>query len=199
MPKPKTTLEDRFKAVQLCLQGKSIYSVSKEFNIGNHTLERYLNSYKERGLEGLEDKAPTRYSTRMKKGVLRDYSINKLSLQEVLEKYDLCYGTFHSWQKAYGDADSLSWHLVSEIHTEQGNTIRMIMEPETKVTEKTQTMPESKEKQERRKALNKLSKKELQELLLDREAELDILKNLEALDRGRENKRHAILRGLSKD
>lgn len=64
---------------------------------------------------------------------------------------------------------------------------------------KTQTMQESKEKQERRKALSKLSKKELQELLLDREAELDILKNLEALEQERENRRRRILRGLSRD
>lgn len=174
--------------------------------MSNHTLEGYVRLYRKYGIEGLKDKATSQYSILTILAILRDFRINKLSLNEVLDKYDLTYGTFHHWQKEYGESEKEYSCLPSEIHTEQGYTIKIVRAPmeETvasvpKPKIKTQTMQESKEKQERRKALSKLSKKELQELLLDREAELDILKNLEALEQERENRRRRILRGLSRD
>ena len=60
-------------------------------------------------------------------------------------------------------------------------------------------MPETKEKSSRREALSKLSKKELYELLLDREAELELIKKAEALVRKRESRLHAIGRKSFKD
>lgn len=206
MPKPKSTLEERYQAVQLCLDGRSPYSVSKQYGMSNHTLEGYVRLYRKYGIEGLKNKATSQYSIPTILAILRDFRINKLSLNEVLDKYDLTYGTFRHWQKEYGESEKEYSYLPSEIHTEQGYTIKIVQTPmeETaasvpKPKIKTQTMQESKEKQERRKALSKLSKKELQELLLDREAELDILKNLEALEQERENQRRRILRGLSRD
>lgn len=206
MPKPKSTLEERYQAVQLCLDGRSPYSVSKQYGISNHTLEGYVRLYRKYGIEGLKDRVPSQYSILTILAILRDFRINKLSLNEVLDKYDLTYRTFHHWQKEYGESEKEYSCLPSEIHTEQGYTIKIVQVPmeETAASVpipkiKTQTMQESKEKQERRKALSKLSKKELQELLLDREAELDILKNLEALEQERENRRRRILRGLSRD
>lgn len=206
MPKPNTTFEERYQAVQLCLEGRSIYSVIKEYGMSGHTLERYVRQYKKYGIEGLKDATTPRYSILTIIAILRDYRINKLSLHDVLDKYDLTYGTFRHWQKEYGESEKEYSYLPSEIHTEQGYTIKIVNTPiEERVASapkpkiNLQTMQESKEKQERRKALSELSKKELQELLLDREAELDILKNLEALDRERENRRRRILRGLSRD
>lgn len=198
MSKTKSSIEQRYEAVIKAKQGVPLLQLEKQYSIARSTLQRLISRYDREGIEGLKEKASTQYPEHVKLAALREYETNGLSLSEIYDKYDIGYGTFKRWQKAYeaykhGDKYALN-----------GNgAIRKCDMPyrhkENTVNQSPHPMSESKEKQERRKALSKLSKKELQELLLDREAELDILKNLEALDRERENKRHEILRGLSRD
>ena len=54
--------------------------------------------------------------------------------------------------------------------------------------DKTMNIEQSKKLVERKKSLCKMNKKELCELLLDREAEIEFLKKLEALDQERDRR-----------
>lgn len=198
MPKTKSTIESRYEAVMRLKQGESFKSVSKSLHISIKTLHLLVIRYDKYGIDGLEEKRNSFYPEAIKLHILRDYQNNSLSLKEVCEKYDVACKTFERWLSAYdaykkGDKFALNGNGAIR-KCDFGHNVTNI-----KPVEKPKEMLESKERQERRKALSRLSKKELQELLLDREAELDLLKNLEALDQERDAQRHAMLRELSRD
>ena len=193
------TIAQRYEVVMLARQGHSLNSLHHKYSTDARTIKRLVSRYDKYGLDGLKDRKVSHYPERIKLAALTEYETETLSLAEVCDRYDLTLGTFKLWLKQYE-----SYKQGDKYALNGGGAIRKCDQPffPSYAESSTQTrhmMPESKEKQERREALNSLSKKELKELLLDREAELDILKNLDALIKERENKRHAILRKLSKD
>ena len=202
MSKSKSSIEDRYNAVVQYKQGVPLLQLQKRYSIGRQTILNLASRYDKDGIAGLADKRTSYHPESTKLAAIADYEANHLSLQEILQKYCIHHNTFHRWLELYEEykkGDKFALNGNGAIHScDMPNVIQTTCKQQ-RTTLKTHTMPESKEKQERRKALSKLSKKELQELLLDREAELDVLKNLEALDRERENTRRKILRELSRD
>lgn len=200
MSKSKSSVEDRYNAVILAKQGVPLLELQRRYSITPHTIRRLIARYDKEGISGLKEMKGVYYPEATKLAALHDYETKGLSLREITDKYCIPYGTFKSWRtmyEAYKRGDKFALSGGKALHKCDIPSICQSIAGQT--AHRVNTMQESKEKEERRKALSRLSKKELQELLLDREAELDILKNLEALDREREDKRHAILRGLSKD
>ena len=199
MPRPKSSIEQRYNAVIEAKQGVPIHQLEKRYSIGHHTLRRLIARYDKDGISGLSEKKASAYPESYKLGVLQEYETKGLSLREICCKYDITTATFARWLKEYESYKQGDKFALNGNGAVRKCDMTYIGQSTTKRNLQSKAMSESKEKQERRKALSKLSKKDLQELLLDREAELDILKNLEALVRERENKRHEILRKLSKD
>lgn len=176
--------------------GASISSVAMRYGIGSRTLKALLNRYEKRGVSGLQERRPVHYSDAFILSVMSEYETKHLSLRDLSAEYDVSETTIRRWIPKYalyksGDKFAFTGGRIYQHKTGgQGN-----QPPYPKPS----AMPETKERAARREALGKLSKKELYELLLDREAELELIKKAEALVRNRESRPRATGRGSSKD
>lgn len=201
MPHRKASIEELYEAIMEFKRGVAPYRIALKYHLATRTLRRLVKRYDEQGLEGLKEKKGMYYPQAIKLSALNDFEQNGLTLEEVSYKYDIAKHTFRHWQvlyEAYKKGDKYALNGGGAIHKGEIYTPSLYTQPELTTSTK-QDMPESKERTERRKALSKLNKKELKELLLDREAELDILKKLEALAQEREMLRRATWRKSSRD
>lgn len=181
-------------------RGVSLWQVTRKYHMGYDTVRMLAERYSKYGMEGLQQKKGVYYPQSIKLSALEDFEKNGLTLEEICSKYDITQRTFLRWQvmyEAYKKGDMFALNGNGAIH--KGEVYSSLLQPQPSVIIKKQEMPESKERTERRKVLSNMNKKELQELLLDREAELDILKKLEALAQERETRRHAIWHRSSQD
>jgi len=181
-------------------RGTSLWQVTQKYHIGYSTARRFKERFEKYGMDGLQYREGVYHPQAIKLSALEDFEKNGLTLEEICSKYDIHRTTFKHWQvlyEAYKKGDKFALNGNGAIH--KGEVYSSLLQPQPSAINTRQEMPESKERTERRKALSNLNRKELQELLLDREAELDILKKLEALDQEREMRRHAIWHKSSQD
>jgi len=202
MSSQKRGIEERYHAVMQAKQGVPISRIQKMYSISPLTIKRLIRRYDKDGMDGLKERHGIYHPQSVKLSALEDFEKNGLTLREICSKYDISYTTFGRWKvmyEAYKKGDKFALNGNGAVHKEDiyYPMTQQSYQPTTAV--KKQDMSESKERTERRKAISNLSRKELQEILLDREAELDILKKLEALDQEREMRRHAIWHKSSKD
>jgi len=181
-------------AVMEVLNGSTLYSVQEKYHIGRKTLKVLVRRYEKQGVSGLQYKQSPHYSDAYILSAIAEYEAKGLSLDELSAQYDVAKSTAKRWLAKY------ELYKAGDKFAFNGGRI---YKADSYATEyhppKPPSMTETKEQAERRKALSKLSKKELYELLLDREAELELIKKAEALVNERESRLRAIGRKSSKD
>lgn len=176
--------------------GATISSVVRRYRIASRTLKALLNRYEKQGISGLQEKRSVHYSDAFILSVMSEYETKHLSLKDLSAKYDVSERTINRWIPKYAlykSGDKFAFNGGRIYQHETGGQSDQPPYPKPSV------VPETKERAARREALSKLSKKELYELLLDREAELELIKKAEALVKDRESRLRATGRGSSKD
>ena len=153
-----------------------------------------MRRYEKYGLEGLQKKRECHYPDSFILSVMSEYETKGLSLREISEQYDVAESTVKRWVVKYDRYKSGDRYAFTG-----GRVYSADIGIKNNPLKPPPAMLEPKEQTNRRKALSKLSRKELYELLLDREAELELLKKAEALVNERESRLRAIGRKSSKD
>lgn len=193
MSKQKSTIEDRYAAVQAYKSGElSKNKIRDRYHIGFRTLDLLVIRYDTYGIEGLKEVTALKYSDEYILSAVMECESKGLSLREVSAKYMVSQATMKRWlvqYDKYKSGDKFAFN-GGRMYTKAAGS--EIYKPE-------RSMPETEERKQRREALSKLTKRELYELLLDREAELELIKKAEALVEERESRLRAIGRKLSKD
>ena len=193
MSKQKSTIEDRYAAVQAYKSGElSKNKIRGRYHIGFRTLDLLVTRYDTYGIEGLKEVTARKYSDEYILSAVMECESKGLSLREVSAKYMVSQTTMKRWlvqYDKYKSGDKFAFN-GGRMYTKAAGS--QIHKPE-------RPMPETEERKQRREALSKLTKRELYELLLDREAELELIKKAEALVEERESRLRAIGRKLSKD
>lgn len=88
--KGKISPEEKLKAIEEYIAGKSIESVAKKCRVHPDTLRCWIRLYKNRGVQGLTPATKNRkYSAELKKRVVEDYLSGVASLRDICEKYDI--------------------------------------------------------------------------------------------------------------
>ncbi|MDO5449194.1 MAG: helix-turn-helix domain-containing protein [Clostridia bacterium] len=193
MSKPTTTIADRYAAVQAYKSGEmKKWRICAQYHIGVRTLDLLVSRYEAYGVEGLKDTTVRKYSDEYILSAIMEYESKGLSLKEISAKYLVSIPTMERWLKQYEkykSGDKFAFN-GGRIYTKAVGS--QIYKPE-------RPMQETEERKQRRDALSKLTKRELYELLLDKEAELELIKKAEALVEERESRLRAIGRKSSKD
>lgn len=194
MSQPKSSIDDRYSAVMELLNGASFNSVQTKYHISNKTLKALVRRYEKHGVSGLQNKLISHYSNAFILSAIAEYETKGLSLDELSAQYDVAKSTVQRWLSKY------ELYKAGDKFAFNGGRVFKADGPAVEYNPpKPPSMMETKERAERRKALSKLSKKELYELLMDREAELELIKKAEALVNERESRLRAIGRKSSKD
>lgn len=188
----------RFCAVTEYKSGASKYHVCKKYHIGRGEIELLVERYDRYGVEGLKPQVrQVHYPEGLAVSIMREYDEKGISLKELSKKYLIRESTLKRWIPKYGHykrGDKFAFNggrlYKSDLQYPAGGLpLRLTPKP----------MEESEKKKARRKELSELSKEELYELLLDRECELELLKKVDALVKGREARLRATGRKSSKD
>lgn len=194
MSQSKASFEDRYSAVMELQNGASLHSVQNKYHITRVTLKALVRRYEKQGVSGLQNNPSTHYSDAYILSVIAEYETKGLSLDELSAQYDVAKSTVQRWLSKY------ELYKAGDKFAFNGGRVFKADGPAVEYNPpKPPSMMETKERAERRKALSKLSKKELYELLMDREAELELIKKAEALVNERESRLRAIGRKSSKD
>jgi len=195
MSKQKTPIEERYAAVKAYQSGElSTWQICQRFHVGADSIKLYVKRYEKYGLEGLID-TQRNYSDEYILAVLSEYETNGLTLDELSSKYLVSKAAIKSWLMKYEQ-----YKAGDKFAFNGGRSYTKVIKlDDHKIIKPVQTLHESEERKQRREALSHLTKKELYELLLDREAELELIKKVEALVEERESRLRAIGRKLSKD
>ena len=99
----KITYEKKLKIVKENQEGYGCGYLSKKYNINKGTIERWIQSYKVLGEEGLKKSIKDNsYSGEFKLSVLEYRQINGLSYQETAEHFKIKHpSTIACWQRQY--------------------------------------------------------------------------------------------------
>lgn len=198
MLKRKATIEERYAAVMEFKNGNSAWSISEKYGIGKTTLKQFVYRYDHQGYRGLEDRPPHKFTESEKFSILNEYEGENISKEELCLKHGMREKLFNKWlvqYEQYKKGDKFAMSKGCKVYR-TGSIITPKYQPPEK--DKSMNIEQSEKLVERKKSLCKMNKKELCELLLDREAEIEFLKKLEALDRKRDQ-RQAMRRKQSKD
>ena len=196
MSNPKSSIGDRYSAVTEYRSGVKLWRLSQKYRIGTFTIKLLSRRYDMYGIDGLKYLKSPNYSDSYILSAIKEYESKGLSLREASERFSVHPGTLKRWLVKYkkykaGDKFAFNGGRVYANAIGGAQTTNM----ETKPIE----MQETPERKRRREALSKLSKKELYELLLDREAEIELIKKAEALVKERESRLRATWRKSSKN
>ena len=99
----KITYEEKLKIVKEHQEGYGSGYLSKKYNINKGTIERWIQSYKVLGEEGLKKSIThNSYSGEFKLSVLEYRQINGLTYQETAEHFKIKQSsTIANWQRQY--------------------------------------------------------------------------------------------------
>ena len=99
----KITYEEKLKIVKEYQEGYGSGYLSKKYNINKGRIERWIQSYKVLGEEGLKKSmTDNSYSGEFKLSVLEYRQINGLSYQETAEHFKIKHpSTIAGWQRQY--------------------------------------------------------------------------------------------------
>lgn len=191
MSRRKATIEERYAAVMEVINGGSASTVGIKYGIDARTLKRLVYKYNHQGYKGLEEIPPHKFTESEKFSILIEYESGSISKEELCLKYDMRENKFNKWLQQYeqykkGDKFALSKGCSCYWGYGEVNKITPKKQPPKK--DKKMNDEKTQKLEERKKNLRKMDKDALCELLLDREAELEFLKKLEALDRERDRR-----------
>ena len=93
------SLEEKLSAIGLVFQGQSIRSVSDKLHIGHHLLYEWLETYKQRGVEGLKSKRKYKkwLSYEEKCKIVHEYQESELTLYQLSVKYGISSSALDTW------------------------------------------------------------------------------------------------------
>ena len=91
--------EERLKIVSRILSGESIKSLSREFGIHKDMIRQWYLRYQKYGEEGLRGTRSYHYSVLEKTKIVEEFTVKRLSLQEICLRYDLNLSTVKAWVK----------------------------------------------------------------------------------------------------
>ncbi|MBO7367985.1 MAG: helix-turn-helix domain-containing protein [Paludibacteraceae bacterium] len=97
----KHTLEDRLKYMKMIEEGYSVKYIHKHYGICSVMLECLWMRYQAEGVMALVKKQSTKLSVDYRIKAISEFEENKLSLREVLVKYDISRAAFTRWRKLY--------------------------------------------------------------------------------------------------
>ena len=195
MSKVKSTLADRYAAVMEFKNGKSPWSIGKKYHMSTRTLKYLVYRYDHQGYEGLSYRKGYYHPESVKFSILQEYEQGGISKEALCLKHDIMVTTLNDWlakYELYKKGDKFALNGSGAIHKVDNYSFHMKQRKAPPIEKSDQMYKKDTDKYaERMKDLNKMSREELCELLLDREAEVEFLKKLEALVQERE-RRHAI-------
>ncbi len=97
----KHTFEDRLKYMQMLENDFTINYIHRHYGISSELLQRLWFRYQTKGANALKKKRSTTLSVDQRLKAIRDFEENKLSLCDVLNKYEISAHAFYSWRKLY--------------------------------------------------------------------------------------------------
>ncbi|MYY45094.1 transposase [Lactobacillus salivarius] len=106
----KFTWKQRLEAVEMCLSGDYSYiTVAKKFNTRDSTLRNWNSSYKNNGVDGLQESHTWRkYPLELKLAAVNDYLSRKFSLSECCDKYNISSNSIlRKWISKYNSGKEL--------------------------------------------------------------------------------------------
>ena len=105
----KNTYEDRLKYMHMLEEGYSFNFIHTHYGISNTLLLSLWEQYKVHGASALVKKANVRIDVQEKIMAIEDFEINGLSLDEVMQKYNVSQSALSVWRKRYleGGAEAL--------------------------------------------------------------------------------------------
>lgn len=95
---------ERLKYMHMLEKGQSISSVHNRYGISSSLLKVLWTKYQVQGRKALKKSSYTMLSLEEKVAAITDFEINKLSLNDVLLKYNISAGGFDKWRKRYHES-----------------------------------------------------------------------------------------------
>lgn len=102
MGKRKYTAELKIEIVQAVLEeGKPVYTVAQEYSVHPASVSKWVEAYKQNGLEGLNRQYRV-YTPEFKQKVVEDLRTNQLSYRAAAAKYNIgLHITIQQWERIY--------------------------------------------------------------------------------------------------
>lgn len=94
------TLEEKLKAIQMVESGMSPRQVSKQMQLGHHSLYEWLSIYRERGICGLKNQIGRRkrqLSFEEKKKIVLECQNLDVPLYQISSRYGVTQSTLNTW------------------------------------------------------------------------------------------------------
>ena len=192
MSKEKSTIEERYAAIMELKSGKSRWYVGKKFHISTRTLKYLVYRYDRQGYKGLSYTKTNYYPQSTKISIIQEYERGGIVMEELCLKHNISAKTLKDWlskYELYKKGDKFALNGSGAIHKAEKYSFNMPQCQAPSIAKNdNMNSKETEKRAERMKELSHMSKKELYELLLDREAEVEFLKKLEALAQERKQR-----------
>jgi transposase len=93
----KHSLKEKLQAVELYKQGYGATIISNKLLISDSIIERWLNIYKTRGVEGFQKQSNIRATLEIKQAIVKEVLENHLSCEAVSLLYPVSQTAVYSW------------------------------------------------------------------------------------------------------
>lgn len=191
MSRRKATIEERYAAVMEVKNGGSVWSACQKYGIGSISLKQFIYRYDHQGYKGLEDRPLRGYTESEKFSILIEYESGCISKEELCLKHGIRETVLKEWliqYEQYKKGDKFAMSRGCRGYRGYGDVNNITPQKQPPEKEKTMNDEQTQKLEERKKNLLEMDKDALCELLLDREAEIEFLKKLEALARERDRR-----------
>jgi len=127
----KHSLSDKLEAVNLYNQGFGSVLIGRQLSISDSVIERWLQVYKNRGIEGFQKSGNIRATLELKQTIVKEVLENKLSYNAVILKYHVSQSAVYSWVQ---QAKRYGYSSLSELR-KQGRPPKIMGRPKKKEPE----------------------------------------------------------------
>lgn len=185
------TIEERYAAVMEVKNGCSVWSTGRKYGMDTRTLRQFIYRYDHQGYKGLEDRPLHKFTESDKFSILIEYESGSISKEDLCIKHGIRENVLKEWLEQYEQYKKGNKFAMSRGcrgYRGYGDANNIIPQKQPPEKDKTMNDEQTQKLEERKKNLREMDKDALCELLLDREAEIEFLKKLEALDRERDRR-----------
>ena len=162
----KHNYEQLLRYMHLLEKGYSAWSIHSKYGINSELLKRYWVQYQKYGPVALHKKKRTVVPPEVRFQAISEFENNKLSLREVLIKYDISETAFYTWRQEYSKG-----RLEKIGSRPKGRPPKDMGRPKKKKPEEMTELERLRYENERLRAENALLKK-VRALVEEREARL---------------------------
>lgn len=99
--------EERLNVVTRLISGEPLKSLCRESRLDRPMVRQWYLRYKKYGESGLKGTRPRHYSAKEKAGIVEDFVVKGIPLQEICLRHDLNRGTVQSWLRKARKGQSL--------------------------------------------------------------------------------------------